>query len=126
MTLLDKIHQKAKTLQSEVVETDDGHVFKSTGLSVLICTNSAKMFQEEFGGRVVGYYAEDNPEATMGADEGGHDFLVLGDLLIDWWGYDVYGTPLVLDINDPRVSQMYGKRELWKEVPVGHEQAAKS
>jgi 8-oxo-dGTP pyrophosphatase MutT (NUDIX family) len=97
-----------------------------------ICTNSANEMAAALGGKVVGYYAEDNPDALIGAFEGGHDFTLVSDrYLLDVWASE-YSSEMtsktVYDLNDPAdaatVLRLYGPPENWK--PLGEEHTASS
>lgn len=83
------------------------------------CTNSARLLQQRLGlGIVMGYFHADNPSAVIGKDEGGHDFLVTPDHIIDFWAADTYGHPSVLHrIKDyATVRELYGHPDTWKIV----------
>jgi hypothetical protein len=81
-----------------------------------ICTNSARMVAERFGGRVMGYWHKDNPTAALGEAEGGHDFAVVGDYLVDGWAcyVDTRG-PAVLHLTRDvaNIERLYGDRSRW-------------
>ena len=65
-----------------------------------ICTNGAKLIAQKFGGYVAGYpINHDDPQTLVGAFAVGHDFAVIGDFIIDWWGWEYersMGNPVVL------------------------------
>lgn len=98
------------------------------GFEAGICSNSARWIRERLGrGDVYGYSTYDesapdyNPDATVGADEGGHDFLVVdGRWLVDWWNVAFVGNSdwLVLDIKRQAdlVRQLYGDKRRWSNV----------
>ena len=44
-----------------------------------ICTNGARHIASQFDGLVMGYLSQDNPDAVLGAEAGGHDFVLLND-----------------------------------------------
>jgi len=53
------------------------------------CTNGAKFIAQKFGGYVAGYEIErTDPQTLVGTDAGGHDFAVVGDFIVDWWGWE--------------------------------------
>jgi len=57
------------------------------------CTNGAKFIAQKFGGFVAGYEIErTDPHTLVGADAGGHDFAVVGDFIVDWWGWEYEGA----------------------------------
>lgn len=85
-TALAKVDADVDTLSADPV------VFRSTGLSIGTCTNSALALQTLLGGKVMGYWHGDNLTALAGEFEGGHDFLVLDDYIVDWWLKDSYGA----------------------------------
>jgi len=77
---------------------------------------------ERFGGDIRGCWAEDNPLATAGEAEGGHDFaLIAGRFIVDPWLYHYYGDAPVLDLEVPtertEALDRYGPEENWKRVP---------
>lgn len=121
-----RIKTALATIDADVdTQSEDPVVFRSTDLSIGICTHSARMLQVLLGGKVMGYFHEDNPTALAGAPEGGHDFLVLDDYIVDWWLKDTYGTEdaelyrstyhRVLDAE--LISKVYGDSTKWEEVP---------
>lgn len=91
------------------------------GTPAMICTNGALYLQTILGGRVVGYAHEDNPAATLGKREGGHDFLLVDDqYIVDLWAAEVEGRPSVIDLRDPRsavgAEASYGDPSRWVDV----------
>ena len=58
-----------------------------------ICTNGAKLIAKNFAGYVAGYLIHpEDPRTLVGADVYGHDFAVVGDFIIDWWGWEYAGS----------------------------------
>ena len=51
-----------------------------------ICTNAAILIAKKFNGYVVGYPVNMNFK-FVGHTAGGHDFAVIGDIIVDWWGW---------------------------------------
>ncbi len=84
----------------------------------LICTNVAEWMRLELGeGKVVGYHADDNPTAKAGYSEGGHDFLLLDDSIVDVWLSDTWNGPMITRLDDPEaVREWYGDPRTWVEV----------
>ena len=104
---LKLIQQEADKLRAEIHEDEnDGEQQFADGSAVGICSNSARLMQERLGGQVYGYWEKDNPEAQVGKDEGGHDILVLGDVIVDWWGHETYGTPLIVRRTGPQTRKL--------------------
>ena len=57
------------------------------------CTNGAKFIAQKFGGFVAGYEIKGkDPQTLVGANTGGHDFAVVGDFIVDWWGWEYEGS----------------------------------
>jgi len=80
------------------------------------CTNGARLVAQRFLGQVYGYACEDNPEAEVGANCGGHDFAVIGDYIVDYWAHHFAGESdvAVLPVNSPEARKLYGPRSKWK------------
>lgn len=102
-------------------DTDEGGVNLANGEPAFICYNSAEMVVERFGGRVVGYYSDDNPSAVVGKDAGGHDFaIVFDEFIVDWWYQSFWGVhhdPVLHMARDAReVSRRYGDESKWEPV----------
>lgn len=87
-----------------------------------ICTVGARAMAEMHGGKVKGYFHEDNPTAAIGKDEGGHDFAVLHDrYIVDPWHKHMYGHPnAVHDLKNPAheaaIKHLYGDPATWSTV----------
>lgn len=82
------------------------------------CTDSSVYLAERLGGAVYGYMIEDNPNAEVGAAEGGHDFVVVNDRwLVDFWAKDTYQPQDLHDMADPaqmeNVRRLYGDPSRW-------------
>ena len=57
------------------------------------CTNGAKLIAQKFGGFVAGYEIETtDPQTLVAAISGGHDFAVVGEFIVDWWGWEYEGS----------------------------------
>lgn len=86
------------------------------------CTDVSVYLAERLGGQVYGYSIEDNPDAQIGALEGGHDFAIVGDgrYLVDFWARDTYQYPDLHDMKDPaqmeEVRRLYGDPERWTRM----------
>jgi hypothetical protein len=66
------------------------------------CTGCAQLVAKRFGDEIRGHWTEDNPGATAGEAEGGHDFaLLVGRIIVDPWLYHYYGKSPVLDMDVP-------------------------
>lgn len=88
------------------------------------CTDTASWLAERLGGVVHGYRHKDNPEAVLGKDEFGHDFVIVSDRwLVDWWARDNYQERDLYDLGDPAdrelVRRLYGDPEKWEPVSPG-------
>lgn len=83
------------------------------------CTDAAYATQRVTGGRVMGYWHDQNPAATLGNAEGGHDFLIVdGTWLIDFWAAAYYGEMPILNLekDEQEIARLYGDRDKWEEV----------
>lgn len=80
----DKLHA------IEIYDEEIGYSYWQDGDSRIecgVCISGAKLIAQEFGGRVCGYPIPDESLAKLvGAKCGGHDFAVVGDSIVDWWG----------------------------------------
>lgn len=108
---------------SEQYNEEEGYHHLPDGTQTGTCTNTACMVAKKFGGRVVGYHHADNPTAKLGENEGGHDFVVIGNRwLVDWWAKNVTGdtTQEIFDFQDPNdaklIAELYGEPSKWKPV----------
>ena len=94
----------------------------ANGTKCSICTNSATMIAERFGGAVWGYWSADNPSAFIGDPYClGHDFAIVSEhWLVDYWAYRISRLVkcAVLDIHDPRcqndLRRLYGNPSRWE------------
>lgn len=86
------------------------------------CTNSARLVANKFGGKVFGFAHQFNKTAVVAKDCFGHDFAIVGDLLVDWWAFHFTGEtdrPIYHLVKDAaQVLHLYGPRENWDEVPI--------
>lgn len=114
MTRLQAIRQALRALDIEDarVRGPDGEDESPFG----ICTMGAEWLQSRLGGEVRGYYIDDNPSATVGEAEGGHDFLLLPDYIVDWWGSRYIGGPELLHrVRDAKtIARLYGDESRWE------------
>lgn len=98
------------------------HPFICPGIGVVgRCSDSAVYLAARLGGAVYGYTIEDNPTATVGEAEGGHDFAVIADRwLADFWAKDTYQLPDLYDMQDPgelkQVLVRYGDQAKWQRM----------
>jgi hypothetical protein len=96
-------------------------VWASLATRPFICTQAADESRAIVGGIIYGYYAEDNPTAFLGHDEGGHDFLVVDDRwILDFWAAAYYGEMPVWDLHEPSdaadIARLYGPRDKWTNI----------
>jgi hypothetical protein len=97
---------------------------EETGNPFIICTNGARWLQENFfkDAKVVGYSIYDNPEALIGQENDGHDFLLIDNrYILDFWYKHIYGekeAPVYLDIlkDTDLVKKYYGNPDKWEEL----------
>jgi len=124
--LSDYLHQLEK---DEIYDEDlEMSIWRVEGyshdLSVTQCTSSAMLIADTFGGKVYGYSLdmEDNDSEKIGSDSGGHDFAIVGDYLIDYWGRYVNGDKklkpvLHLKEDAKEIEKYYLPQSEWEEVP---------
>lgn len=84
------------------------------------CTDGARYLQMIFGGRVVGCF---RTKINYG---GGHDWLVLGTLIVDYWATHVADPehPSILDMANAqdslRIVEFYGATKDWETPHFQH------
>jgi len=104
---------------------EHGPTLLPDGSEAAICTNGARFMYQRYGGNVVGYHHDDNPDAALGAVEGGHDFLLVdeGRFIVDVWACDFDGRSAtgVHDRHAPdearTIAMLYGDLRRWSPVP---------
>jgi len=109
---------KAYTKEEEANHDED------SGNPFSICTYGAEWVKEKFFPKAVimGYHADDNPDAIIGQDEGGHDFLILSDrYIIDFWYNNMIDSkaPVFIDMekDEALAKKYYGDKTTWEKVP---------
>lgn len=80
-----------------------------------VCTNSARLVANRFNGEVKGYST--TQESLVGGICFGHDFAIVGDLLVDWWAKTYEEKPAIWDLNHPDLPQHYGNPTQWETMP---------
>ena len=82
------------------------------------CSEAAVLSQAAVGGTVFGYWSDDNPSATLGQDEGGHDFLLVDEYILDFWAAAYEGKKPIYHLVDDaqEISLLYGDRSKWTVV----------
>jgi len=120
--LLKSIQKIVREIISCIIyDGDDFCAYLPNGMPMGCCTNSANFIVDKLGGNVMGYYHEDNPTSTIGRIEGGHDFTILGNYLVDLW-YKEYWEEgkYIYDLTNPDdvflVAILYGDPSTWEEV----------
>jgi hypothetical protein len=84
------------------------------------CTNGARLIAQKFGGFVAGYLIEDtDPQTLVGASAWGHDFAVVGDFIVDWWGWEYEGSleSPVLTCAEGMAHEKYKPQQDWEIAP---------
>jgi hypothetical protein len=85
-----------------------------------ICTTGARIIAKRFGGFVAGYLIDPGePRTLIGADVFGHDFAVVGDFIVDWWGWEYEGSlelPVILRAEGIALGK-YKPEEAWQIFP---------
>ena len=87
------------------------------------CTACTRVIVHRFGGEVRGYLHADNPTASVGEVEYGHDFAVTADgFLVDPWLFHYYVEEPVLDLDTDsgrdEALRRYGPCVNWILVPL--------
>jgi len=69
---------------------------------------------------VAGYAIDrDDPQTLIGADAGGHDFAVVGVLIVDWWGWEyeqAVDCPVILRAEGIALGK-YKPEQTWQVFP---------
>lgn len=115
-----------RQLGAETVESKrDGEWVFANGESVFRCTTSARRIADAFGGRVLGFFREDNPTAEIATGEDGHDFALIGErFIVDYWGAYAAGIidRPIFDLSDSAdhqiISRLYGLKEAWRTTGI--------
>lgn len=110
----EAVFAEMKRLLSLVWVTPDGEHRFHDGTPVAVCNCSALLMKLKFGGEIWGYFIDDNPMAALGRSEGGHDFLVVGDQIVDMWAAIIYGKALITKIDSDEARALYGDRAKWE------------
>jgi hypothetical protein len=106
--------------EGNLIDDPDSRVH---GLRYYDSITGAQWAAHKFGGKLYGYHIEQNNPRLRGNEEGGIDFCLVQDrYIVDPWGADIYGGPVVLDLQDPNdaemVSKIYEPRSKWEPVPL--------
>lgn len=101
----------SKTLQDE-----EGHPF-------IVCTNIAKWLKKNFypNAEIMGYHTENNSDAEIGQDAGGHDFILIDNrFIIELWFSQIEekDCPILFDLkeNPELVKKYFGDVDKWEKV----------
>lgn len=86
-----------------------------------VCTNGAMIIALKFNGAVVGYFiSASDPQTLIGDITLGHDFAIVGDFIVDWWGW-IYAKELVCPVITKSygiASRKYKPEERWREATL--------
>jgi|ERR1700761_2962631 len=87
-------------------------------LQFSICTNICRWLISNYFPEAVimGYWHEDNPTAIIGEAEGGHDFIVIDNCIIDFWQRLMCDTYFPLIIPMQEAHKYYGNPANWQKV----------
>ena len=99
----------------EYVRTHEGML--PNGEEFSHCTYSAQYLCSVLGGEVWGYDVATNKGATLGDTEGGHDFLIVGEWVVDVWAHLTYDLPAVVAMEEAQ-ARGYGDPSKWERVPA--------
>jgi hypothetical protein len=85
-----------------------------------ICGHGALRIAKKFGGYVTGYLIDSEDLVMLiGYNCFGHDFAVIGEFIVDWWGWDykqAIASPVLL-ITEGIASGKYLPVERWDTYP---------
>lgn len=116
-------YETDKILPEDDEETDAYCSMPGGAGHAVICTASAKFLQQIVGGKVMGYFMDENPGTSLEQHADGHDFLVVDNrYIVDFWVKKVEGVSdrAVLDLqrnSDKKIArEMYGLKSKWKLV----------
>lgn len=112
LSLLSDSEWHSESLGMHFWKTDDPLKCLGSGT----CTVSALIIARQLGGKVFGYRIEEADGGVVGHDAGGHDFAVVKDVIIDWWGAAVEDTPAIVRIGSSEAQRLYLPQERW--IPV--------
>lgn len=117
--LRQKIEQIQSDMMADVDKSFDTGEIDETGNPWGNCTTGAEHIIDLVGqGDIFGYTKAQNPTAEIadGAGEGGHDFAIIGDLLVDFWASDYNSTPGIIPLSDHAlITKLYGDPHLWQK-----------
>jgi hypothetical protein len=111
-------------IASEQYDEEEGVYKFSDGSICSYCPESAILIAKKFKGKVLGYWARDNPMALISEPHcEGHDFaLIHSRWIIDYWAFRV-GQLINQPVFDLRISterklavQLYGNPRYWEMV----------
>ena len=74
----------------------------------------------KFGGYVAGYEIDAKEKTFLvGGNAGGHDFAIVGDFIVDWWGWYYEGLPEIPVLTRAAgvARGLYKPEQDWKTVP---------
>lgn len=87
-------------------------------MNFIVCTNICHWLKINYFPEAVimGYFHDDNPSAKIGEVEGGHDFLIMENYIIDFWQRNIYDkfSPIVIPLD--RAAEYYGNPATWEKV----------
>lgn len=114
--------QKSGNIIPDDIEDDDTYCsLPGNAGEAVVCSNSARFLQKIVGGKVLGFWAKDNPGTSMEELADGHDFLLVnGRYIVDYWVKKIEGVSdrAVLDLQrhaDRKIARkMYGLKSKWK------------
>lgn len=107
--------------EAEYDEEEGRWTFRSGG-DCCVCTDCAKKVAMAFNGEIWGYFAKENPLASVAKDCEGHEFaLIAGRFLVDVWAFQVsqeIDRP-VFDLEDAveaaLANDQYGDQKKWEK-----------
>lgn len=79
------------------------------------CTISACIVADALDGVVCGYWCDTPFAPLVGNVEGGHDFAVVDDHIIDLWAHEYYGLPAVVPVAAAEAGG-YGSPTRWDQT----------
>jgi hypothetical protein len=118
-SLPNQIDEILAQMMKDVDEAFETCAVETTGNPWGNCTTAAENVIKQIGhGDIYGYQKEHNPTAELadGDGEGGHDFAIIDNFIVDPWAADYMGTPGRIALSDTAlITKLYGDPQCWEK-----------